>query len=95
MSPTVAAYIEAAKKIIKQQESVIGPLAVDQARKVAGLQVSETGDLSLTGNGKDILAHLVEQYEHLFGQASIEVCKDAVREVKPPIATDDLPDILK
>ena len=82
-------------KIIKQQENIIGPIALEQARKVAGLKISSSGEVEIKGNSKEVLSHLVEQYEHLFGQASVEVCKDAVKELKPPPSRDELPDILK
>jgi hypothetical protein len=82
-------------QIIKQQESIIGPLAFDQARKVAGLQIASNGEIKISGNSKEVIGDLVEQYEHLFGQASIEVCKDAIKELKPPPAPEELPDILK
>lgn len=89
-------YITAAQKIIQEQQAVIGPIALDQARRVAGLEVSASGEVTkITGNGKEILNFLVRQYEKLFGRASIDVCKDAVKEVKPPITPEQLPDILK
>lgn len=95
MNASLSSYSEAAERIVKEQEAVIGPLAFDQARKVAGLTIAKNGHIELVGNAKDVLTHLVQQYEHLFGQASVEVCKDAVREVKPPISSEDLPEILK
>ena len=45
--------------------------------------------------GKVVLEKLVKQYEKLFGQASIEVCKDAVREVQNTVSKADLPEILQ
>ena len=83
------------KQIIKHQESIIGPLALDQARKVAGIQVSPSNEVSIKGNSKQVITNLVQQYESLFGRASIEVCKDAVKEIKPAPSSEDLPDILK
>jgi hypothetical protein len=82
-------------KIIQEQETIIGPIAFDEARKVAGLSIGSNGDVKITGNSKDVLGHLVEQYEHLFGRASVEVCKDAIKEVSPTPAPEELPDILK
>lgn len=81
--------------IIKEQEAVVGPLALDQAKKVAGIEITSVGDVKLVGNGKEIVAKLVSQYEKLFGLASVEVCKDAIKEVKPTVPPEDLPDILK
>ena len=85
----------AAQQIIKAQQSVIGPIALDQLRHVSGLTVDTPNDVTIPGNPKKILAELVDKYAEFFGQASVEVCKDAVREVTPPIPSSDLPDILK
>lgn len=83
------------KHIIHGQEVIIGPMAVEQAKKVAGLQISASGEITINGNTKDVISGLVKQYENLFGQASVEVCKDAIKEIKPTPSPDDLPDILK
>lgn len=83
------------KQIINGQQAIIGPIALEQARKVAGIQISPSGDVNVKGNGKDILTSLVQQYEHLFGKASVEACKDAIKEISPPPSPDELPDILK
>ena len=45
--------------------------------------------------GKDVLDQLVRQYSELFGRASVEVCKEAVKEVDSSISSEELPDILK
>jgi hypothetical protein len=84
-----------AKQIISGQQSIIGPLAFDQARKVAGLSINSSGEIKVSGDSKTVLTNLVQQYEHLFGQASVEACKDALKELKPPPSPDQLPDILK
>lgn len=88
-------YSVAISQIIKQQQAIVGPLALDQARKVSGLKISTLDDIKFSGDAKLVLEGLVKQYEKLFGQASIEVCKDAVREVKPPIPQNELPTILR
>lgn len=83
-------YSQAAEKIIKEQEGIIGPVALEQARKVAGLKVD--GAIAIEGDKTEVLQHLVEQYEHLFGRASVEVCKEAVQGLIPP---EQLPALLK
>ena len=86
------------KSIVEHQELVIGPLALEQANKVAGVKVSDGANLSVTITGSDtdkILTELVKKYEQVFGQASVEVCRDAVKEVKPPVPSDQLPQILR
>ena len=88
-------YAELASKIIKEQQNVIGPIALDQAKKVAGLFVDSPDSIKIQGNGKEVLAHLVEQYEKLFGKASVEVCKVAIESLVSKISQAQIPDILK
>lgn len=88
-------FAEAASRIIKEQQAIIGPIAIDQAKKVEGLQVSGVDDVKITGSGKTVLGKLVDQYAKLFGQASIEVCKEAFSPFKDKIPASDVPDILK
>lgn len=88
-------YSQIISKIIQEQQSIIGPIALEQARKVTGLRVESVDDITITGDEKQVLSNLVTEYEKLFGRASIEVCRDAVKEVKPPIPNDELPQILR
>jgi hypothetical protein len=85
----------AATEIIKAQKLVIGPIAVEQAREINGLKLSSLKDIKITGNPNKVLTDLVNKYANFFGKASIEVCKDAIREMTPPISKDELPDVLK
>lgn len=86
---------QAASKIIKEQQAIIGPIALDQARKVSGFTITNVDDLKITGNKKEALGNLVKQFEKLFGQASIQVCKDAFEPFSEKIPQTDIPDILK
>jgi hypothetical protein len=88
-------YAQIVAKIIKEQENIIGPIALEQAKKVSGLKINDLENISITGNAKEVLESLVSQYAKLFGQASIEVCKEAVREAKTKLTKDDLPKILQ
>lgn len=88
-------YVEAVSRIIKEQQSIIGPVALDQAKKVAGLEVGGVDDIKIVGNKKEILNSLVNQYAKLFGRASVEVCKEAFSSVSDKIPTAEVPDILK
>ena len=88
-------YSQIASQIIKDQEAIIGPVAIEQARKVQGLEITDVDIVKISGNAKDVLFHLVEQYSKLFGRASIEVCKEAVHEAKTDLKKDDLPEILQ
>lgn len=84
------------KSIITQQELIIGPVALERANKVPGLSVSQQGknlQISITGDGKEIIGSLVNEYAQLFGKVSIEVCKEAVMSVGA--SQENLPDVLK
>ena len=87
--------MQAVSRIIKEQQAIIGPVAIDQAKKVAGLEVGGADDVKMTGNKKEVLTNLVNQYAKLFGRASVEVCKEAFESVADKIPASDVPDILK
>jgi hypothetical protein len=85
-----------ADSIIKEQELVIGPVAWDEAKKVTGLRVDVSKHtVDMEGNSKEILEKLVAQYEKLFGLASREVCRDAVRPLLSQVSDDEIPMVLK
>lgn len=92
---TLAQFPQIVLRIIKEQESVIGPLAWDEARKVSGLTVQSHDSVSLSGNEKDIINRLVAQYAHLFGKASNEVCKEAVQDLIAEMPPAEIPSSLK
>lgn len=84
------------EKIIKEQELIIGPVAWEEAGKVSGLRIDVVQhQASIDGNVKEVLENLVAQYERLFGQASREVCRDAVRPLLSQIPPDEIPAVLK
>ena len=87
------AYNSLATTIIKHQELIIGPLAWSEAKKVSGLTVTDH-DTEIKSNGKTVIESLVNQYANLFGQASVEACKDAVRSILPKLKEVDIPSIL-
>lgn len=84
-------------RIIKEQEMIIGPLAWDEARKVAGVNIVDqaNGQVSLSGDAKNILDQLVAQYARLFGQASTEACKEAVQDLIVDLPQDQIPNSLR
>lgn len=89
-------FAQMAEKIIKEQEGIIGPVALEQAQKVKGLQVDwQKHEVSFEGNKTDIVEKLVEQYQGLFGQASVEACKEAVRGIIADVPQNQLPPLLR
>jgi len=84
------------EQIIKEQETIIGPIALEQARKVQGLKIDwQNHEVFLEGNKTQILENLVDQYRALFGQASVEVCKEAVGRYRSQLSSDQLPQALR
>ncbi len=85
-----------ARRIIEEQESIIGPVALEQARKVEGLKLNWVNhDVNIEGNGTDVIEKLIEQYQYLFGQASVEACKKAVSSVISQVPPDKIPNLLR
>jgi len=84
-----------AVKIIHEQEAIIGPLAWNVARHVSGMTVKSKDSITMIKSGSVVLASLVKKYEGLFGPASREVCRDAVRSMLPRASDSDVPEILK
>ncbi len=82
-------------KIIQEQEGIIGPIALEQASKVPGLTLHwEKREVELKGDEKSIVDQLVDKYKHLFGQTSVEVCKEAVRDLARSIPQNQRPSFL-
>lgn len=89
-------FSQLVEKIIEEQESIIGPMAMEQAKKVSGLSFDvTTNTVKFTGNKTTVLENLVEKYQELFGQASVEACKEAVKETIGGIPKDQVPILLR
>jgi hypothetical protein len=89
-------YLQAINTIIHEQELIVGKtVALWQAKKVPTLQIQEPRQITLNGDPKDALANLVLQYSELFGQASVEVCKDAIKKASIEFTVEELPEILR
>ena len=85
-------------RIIREQELVIGPLAWIEAAKVPGLKVIDqrAGTVLFTADDHAaVIDQLVAQYEMLFGRASSEVSRDAVKGLLANIPTDSIPKSLR
>lgn len=84
-------------RIIREQESIIGPLAWNEAMKVTGFsQVDKkSGVVEIEGDKKEAINKLIAQYERLFGQTSHEVCRDAVKDLLKDLQPDQIPSSLK
>jgi hypothetical protein len=87
-------FLQITEKIIKAQEAVVGPLAFEQAKKVSGLVIESDRSVKISGDKKETVNTLIKQYEGLFGRASVEVCKDAVKSITATMPKDQVPSLL-
>ncbi len=95
---SLTVFNQIATKIIKEQELIIGPLAWLEAGKVQGLSIvdSKKGLISFSKDDvRDVVDKLVGQYEHLFGRASHDVCRDAVASLIAELPPSDVPSSLQ
>ncbi len=91
-------FSQLALRIIKEQELIIGPLAWNEARKVQGVNVidSRSGQVDIQNSDpKKVIDGLVAQYERLFGKASHEACREAVRDLIGGLSPEEVPASLK
>lgn len=90
-------YSEMAKKIITEQESIVGPVAIAKAAQVANLDV-DWASKSVVVKGGDpsgTVDKLVDIYKELFGQISVEVCKEALSKLSDSLSPDQIPASLR
>lgn len=89
-------YAQIAERIIKSQEAIIGPVAIEQAHLVHNLEVDwPAHKITISGNSAKVLEDLVKQYRDLFGQISVEVSKEAVGSLATQLPPNGLPSLLK
>ena len=83
-------------KIIRNQEAIIGPVAVERALSVPNLELNwETHTAALKGDESEAIGNLVGVYKELFGQISVEVCKEAASSLINQLPPDQQPEALK
>ncbi len=87
-------YTQAVIQIIKEQEQVVGPIAFDLAKSVSAIHLGAQENVSIDGDPKTALENLVLQYQRLFGRASVEVSKEAIKKSNIIFGPVDLPTIL-
>lgn len=89
-------FAQIAEKIIEQQESIIGPVAVEQAKQVAKLKIDwPKHAVSISSDPQAAIDALVEQYKELFGQIAVETCKEAAAQLLSQLKPEQQPSSLK
>lgn len=83
-------------KIIKAQEAIIGPVAVEQAQRVPHLKIDwAKNEVDIDGDKAQAVNALVDVYQELFGQISKEVSKEAAASLLEQVPSGQLPEALK
>jgi hypothetical protein len=89
-------FAQIAERIILAQEKIIGPIALEQAQGVPGLKVDlGRHEIEFIGNKTDIIEQLIEKYREIFGQASVEVCKEAAKNILSGVSEENIPLLLR
>ncbi len=89
-------FSEIALNIIDRQKSIIGPVALEQAMQVDNMAVDLIKrKVSFFGDKAKAIDDLVKKYSDLFGQVSVEVCKDAASRLIAQIPLEQQPKTLK
>ncbi|MFO0703926.1 MAG: hypothetical protein U0525_04350 [Patescibacteria group bacterium] len=87
-------YGKLATQIIKDQSVIIGPVASTIAGRVNGL-VIDGAEIKFNIDPKQVLQNLVIEYKNVFGDASVEICKESVHSIDVNLTKEELPEILK
>ena len=91
-----AIFDQIAEKIIEQQETIIGPIAIEQAKRVKELTIDwPKHEVDISGSPQAAIDGLVEQYKELFGQIAVETCKEAVARYLTQLPADQQPKSLQ
>ena len=89
-------YSQIAARIIEGQEAIIGPVAVEQARRVSHLTLDwENQAVDIDGDGIRVIEQLVQVYKELFGQISVEVSKESAGSLLHQLSADQIPQVLQ
>ncbi len=93
---TLQLFDQIVEKIIEQQEAIIGPVAVEQAKKVHELKINWPQHLvGIDGNPQQAIDELVAQYKELFGQIAVQVSKEAVAAIMAKLPPEQQPKSLQ
>lgn len=89
-------FAEIVEQIIKEQEGVIGPIAIEQAKRVKGLTIDWSHhSVSFKGDETKIINNLVENYRDFFGQVSVQVCRQATKNLISLLPINQQPTLLQ
>lgn len=83
-------------QIVKEQGQIIGALSYEQAGQIDGLQIDPaTYNCIITGEPLVVLETLVDKYRQFFGNAAVEVCREAAMHLKARLPDEQIPELLR
>lgn len=89
-------FAEMAKRIIQEQETIIGPVAIEQARQVNGLDIDwDKKAVKISTDPASAIDVLIGKYKELFGQISVDVSREAVAGLASRLPSNNLPKALR
>lgn len=89
-------YATICSQIIKEQGQIIGALTYEQASHVNGLTVDPTTYACvINGDGENVLEELVNKYREFFGNAAVEVCREAAARFSSRLPGEQMPAVLR
>jgi len=82
--------------IVRRQEAIIGPVAVEQAEHIPHLKLDWTNkQVEIEGDPIPVIDNLVHAYSRLFGKISVEVSKEAAVSLLHQLHPNRLPHSLE
>jgi hypothetical protein len=84
-------YSQIIIRIIKGQEAIIGPVAIEQANRVPDLKIDwENQHVTISGDKVKVIETLIKVYRELFGQISVEVSRESVANLLTQLPSGEL-----
>ena len=89
-------YAQIALNIIRRQEAIIGPVAIEQAEHIPHLELNwQKKEVHIDGDPVTVIDNLVQAYSRLFGKVSVEVSKEAAASLLGQLHPNRLPHSLE
>jgi hypothetical protein len=89
-------YGQIVLNIVRHQEAIIGPVAVEQAEHIPHLTLNwDKQEVEIDGDPVPVIDNLVRAYSRLFGKISVEVSKEAASSLLRQLHPNRLPHSLE
>ena len=72
-------YERLIKSIIDETEMIVGPVAITQANKVKGLEITRI--IKIKGDPQKIIKSLLENYKSIIGEVAVTIAKRGTKPI--------------